>query len=108
MTQYLKPFQPKPGGTITIANATTPAAAVALDADSAQFALYNSSATAVAFVRVTSTDAGATAQAADSTTDMPIPPGAQIRLTFGMGRKSISADASAADGNLYVTAGIGN
>lgn len=105
----LKPFNPKPGGTISITNATTPAAAVSLDADCDQFVFYNSSATAIAFPRVTILSlTGDAAQTADSATDMPIPPGAQIRLTFGVGRKSISVDASAADGTLYVTAGHGN
>lgn len=104
----IKPFNPSPGGTIIIANATSPAAAVALSDGGEQFAFYNSSATAIAFVRVTSTEAGATPTAATTTVDFPIPPGAQIRLTFGLGKKSISAIASAADGNLYVTAGIGN
>lgn len=108
MGAVIKPFNPKAGATLTIANATTPAAAVALAEDCEQFVFYNSSATAIAFIRVTVTDAGGAAVAAVSTADMPIPPGAQVRLTFGLGKKSLSVDASAADGNLYVTPGMGD
>lgn len=103
-----RPFQPIPGGTVVIANATSAAAATVFSAGS-EYVFYNSSATATAFIRMTSTPvSGDAAGTATTTTDMPIPPGAQIRLSFGVGRKSLSAIASAADGNLYVTPGHGN
>lgn len=105
----VKPFNPRGGGTVTIANATSAAAAAMLPDTSDSFVFYNSSATAIVFIRVTIldqlADPAATALVAS---DMPIPPGAQVRLNFGFGKKKISAVASAADGNLYVTAGTGN
>jgi hypothetical protein len=103
-----RPFQPVGGQTVVIANATT-AAAATLFSTGSEYAFYNSSATAIAFIRMTSTPiAGDPAAVATITTDMPIPPGALIRLSFGVGRKSLTAIASAADGNLYVTPGHGN
>lgn len=103
-----RPFQPVGGATVVIANAVSAATATVFTTGS-ELAFYNSSATAIAFIRVTrevlSTDP---AQTATTTTDMPIPPGALIRLSFGLGRKAVSAIASAADGSLYVTPGHGN
>lgn len=105
----VKPFNPRAGGTIVIANATSAAAAVPLHDLNDSFVFYNSSATAIGFIRVTKLDLSSDpAQTATTTADMPIPPGAQVRLNFGFGLKKISAIASAADGNLYVTAGTGN
>jgi hypothetical protein len=104
-----KPFFAKPGGTILIANAVVSAAGVILEESCEQVALYNSSATAISFVRISAlslpTD---TIPAATLTADMPVPPGAQIRVSCAAGFKGIRAIASAADGNLYVTPGNGN
>jgi hypothetical protein len=109
----MKPFNPAGGQTFIMANAvgaassTTAQAAAMRNCD--QIAFYNSSATAIAFVRVTVLNEPAdTAVAATATTDIPIPPGMSMRLTFGIGPKKVSAIASAADGNLYVTPGVGN
>jgi len=105
----LVPFNPSRDGTIVIPNALV-ASAPALIADAGgQIALYNSSLTATAFIKVATIQADGDAGVnADVTTSMPIPPGAQIRLTVGLGRKKISAIATAADGNLYVTPGQGD
>lgn len=104
----MKPFNPKAGATIVIPLVTTPAAATPIAEDCEQFVFFNASATAVAFIRVTVTDAGQAPVDASGTADMPIPPGAQIRLSFGLGKKALSVDASAADGFLYVTPGMGD
>lgn len=106
----IKPFCPKPGGTFVVANATSATADVAIDPDADQVVLYNSSATAIAFFRITTFPSNAlgTGAAPTVTADMPVPPGAQIRITCGRGYKEIRCIASAADGNLYVTPGQGN
>lgn len=107
------PFNPRGLGTFAIANATSSSAAVALKGGDAQYVFYNSSATAIAYVEVTNTEGGSTARPAVVPTtsvngSFPIPPGAQVRITLGTGSKSLTAIASAADGNLYVTPGNGN
>ena len=106
---YIKPFQPKSGGTVVIANAVAASTPALLDEGCDQVALYNSSATATAFWRCQAiTQTGDTMANASATTDMPIPPDAQVRITVGMGLKKFSVIASAADGNLYITPGKGN
>lgn len=103
-----RPFQPVAGAGVIIANAVAAATATVFTIGS-EYAFYNSSATAIAFIRMTRSEPGdPTVPAATVTTDMPIPPGAFVRLSFGLGRKSLSAIASAADGNLYVMPGHGN
>lgn len=105
----LVPFNPSRDGTIVIPNATSASTPALIAEAGGQIALYNSSATAIAFIKVATIQADADAGVnADLTTSMPVPPGAQIRLTIGLGRKKISAIASAADGNLYVTPGQGD
>lgn len=113
----IKPFSPANQGTFYIANAVAASTPVALTGGD-QVVLFNSSSTAIAFVRIasypsnsdsivssTATVPGTTAATAGS---FAVPPLAQIRITCGQGHKSISAIASAADGNLYVTPGHGN
>lgn len=107
------PFNPAALGSTLIVNATGATAAVELDPGCSQFCFYNTSATAVVYIEVTNLDAGATARgavipASGVRGSFPVPPGAQIRLTLGTTRKAISAIASAADGNLIVSAGNGN
>lgn len=113
----IRPFQPKSGGTFFVANAVAASAPALLEDTCSQVTLYNSSATAVAYWRSQSinltADAGSnavvpTAGGAPAVGDIPIPPGAQIRLTVGFGLKKFSVIASAADGNLYITPGLGN
>src|SRR4051812_8072588 len=104
----MKPFSPALQGTFYIPNAmaaSTPAMLTGGD----MVVLYNSSATATAYVRIqpltANTDTITTYTAtvpgvAGSPGSFPIPPLAQIRITPGHGQRSISAIASAADGNL--------
>ncbi len=105
----MRPFNPKAGGTIVIANATSATATQALDRDCPQLSLYNSSATAVAFFRITSfpDNTLGTAVAPTVTTDMPVGPGERVVVTVGRAFNAIRCIASAADGNLYVTQGQG-
>jgi len=110
----LVPFNPSWVGTFYIPNAVAASTPVALSGGP-QVVLYNSSASATAFVRVsnltsvTATGDGATVPGlAAAPGSFPIPPLAQIRITVGAGHKSISAIATAADGNLYVTPGQGD
>ncbi len=105
----MRPFQPKLNGKIVIANATTSAAAVELDTSCSEFAFYNTSATATAYIAVTSTEGGETPAAPTAALGFPIPPASGIvRLSFGEGKKSIRAIATAADGNLEAIPGKGN
>lgn len=112
----MKPFSPALQGTFYIANAVA-ATAPAMFQGGDQVVLYNSSATATAYVRIqaltSNTDVITTYTAtvpglAAAPGSFPVPPLAQIRLTSTIGNKSISVIASAADGNLYVTPGHGN
>lgn len=110
----LKPFAPSPAGTFYIPNAVAASTPAAIPDGCDQVVLYNSSATAIAFVRVAAvplnTDPGVNATAAGlagSPGGFPIPPLARMTLTVGFGPKFISAIASAADGNLYVSPGHG-
>jgi len=114
----MKPFSPALQGTFYIANAaaaSTPALLGGSDVD--QVVLYNSSATATAYVRITPITSNADVITANTATvpgllaapgSFPVPPATQIRITTTHGHKSISVIASAADGNLYVTPGHGN
>lgn len=105
----LVPFNPSRDGTIVIANAIAATTPTLIPEGGGQIALYNSSASAIVFIKVATIQADGDAGVnADVTASMPIPPGAQIRLTVGLGRKKISAIATAADGNLYVTPGQGD
>lgn len=102
-----RPFQPIGGAGFIIANAVASAAEVVVT-DGSEMSFYNSSATALAFVRVTREVTSAdTAAAATVTTDQVIPPLALLRFSFGRGRKGVRAIASAADGSLYVMPGNG-
>jgi hypothetical protein len=112
----MKPFSPAFQGTFYIANAVA-ASTPALLSGGDMVVLYNSSATATAYVRIqpitlnTDTISANTATVpgvAGSPGSFPVPPLAQIRITTTHGSKSISAIASAADGNLYITPGHGN
>lgn len=104
----LRPFQPRPAGTIVIANATSATAAQPLDEGCQQVVLYNSSATAITFVVITKLQqAGDTPIVPTTSNGFPVPPGNILRITCDYGRKSIRTIASAADGNLYVSVGNG-
>lgn len=107
---YPRPFQPIPGGTICIANATSASAIAALPESCQVVGLYNSSSTAIAYWRCQPNDSAAQASVPTVGTngDEPIAPGEHIRLSVPFGPKKFSVIASAADGNLYITPGIGN
>lgn len=111
-----RPFQAHPSGAFLVANATSASAAALLDNTCEQVALYNTSATAVAYwvclnINLPS-DAGPTAVIPTTANPgigaMPIPPGQILRLTVGYGWKKFSVIASAADGNLIIVPGKGN
>ena len=107
------PFDPGINDTIAQANATSSAGGV-LPEDTNTVVLYNTSTTATAYFVCTPTTGGVTPIAAlvpvagGATGSMPIPPGAQIRITVPVGPKAYRTIASAADGNLMITAGRGN
>jgi succinylarginine dihydrolase len=113
----VKPFSPKNQGTFYIANAVAASTPVFLTGPD-QVVLWNTSATATAFVNIQPVTSNASVITANVATvpgtteaaagSFPVPPLAQIRVTTVTGHKSISAIASAADGNLYVTPGHGN
>lgn len=106
----IAPFQAKQGGTFLIANAVTASAdTFPIDDTCASVLLYNSSATAIAFYRITTnpTNAAYAGIAPTATTDMPLPPGQRCVIYTGTGFKRIRTIASAADGNVYVTPGNG-
>lgn len=104
---FNRAFCPKRGGTLTIANAVAASAPVALGERDSEVMLYNSSATAIAFVRIdvllANTDAGSNATLAD----LPVAPNTTLVVSPGVGFKTISVIASAANGNLYATPGHG-
>jgi len=105
----IKPFQPKPGGSIVVPNAVTASAAALLDDTADQVALTNTSATAIAYWRCDNLSQSSDPVTAVTTaTGFPILPGTQIRLTVGFGWKKFTVIASAADGNLIVSPGKGN
>lgn len=109
MTAAIKPFQPKPGGTLLVANAIAASAATSLDQSADQVVLTNTSATAIAFWRCDIVpDASVTPAAVTVATGFPVAPATQVRLTVGEGLKKFTVIASAADGNLYITPGRGN
>jgi hypothetical protein len=103
------------GASFLIANTATASTPRLLPEGCNQVALYNTSTTAIAYVRVQplSRSTDTMPEAVVPTTgdpavgDIPVPPGAQIRITCGWNWKSISAIASAEDGNLVVTPGYG-
>lgn len=106
----IAPFQAKQGGTFLIANGVAASAdSFPIDDTCASIALYNSSATAIAFYRITPypTNTPVAGIAPTVTTDMPVGPGHRIIIYTGTGFKRIRTIASAADGNLYVTPGNG-
>jgi hypothetical protein len=105
----MRPFNPKAGGTIVIANATSATADQALDPDCSQLSLWNSSSTAISFFRITTypDNTLGTGIAPTVTADMPVGPRERIVITCGRGYKEIRCIASAADGSLYVTQGQG-
>ena len=105
----LKPFQPVPGGTIKIANATSASSPQQLPKECDQVSIYNSSASALAFVCISGIDRLTdTGRSAVVDKDLTVPPGALIRVTCAYNYKTISVIASEADGSIYVTPGHGN
>lgn len=111
MTAYLKPFEPVAGGTIKVANSVTASAVASLPDSSDVVAIYNGDTAAVAFFRCQPFDSrsgGAAASVAVADTDIPIPPGQQIRISVPKGPKKYSIVASAATGSCWITPGIGN
>ncbi len=108
----VKPFAPAEGKTTTVANATSATAAVVLPYDCATVVITNGSTTATVFVRVTyyaSASDTMTGTAPTVLLDLPILPSQQIRRGVQPGSfKVIRTIASAADGNVYITPGVGN
>lgn len=109
------PFNPSPGGTLAVTNATSATTPALLPNGCDTVVLYNGSATAVAYFRCSilfaQSDTGASATipvAGGANGDFPIPPLSQIRITVGAGNKKFSVIASAADGTLFITPGTGN
>jgi hypothetical protein len=97
---------------VPIANSATATAQVALPSSCFEVALYNSSATALTVVRVTSYEGAVppvdgTENAPTMSLGFPVPPGQLIRLRVGAGNKIIRTIASAADGNIWVIPGNG-
>jgi len=110
----IRPFQPMPAGTIAQANAATTAGG-SLPESCGMVSLYNTSTTATVFweCRLLNavTDAGPTAVipiAGGVTGGFPVAPGEHVRLSVGAGNKKYATIASAADGILYITPGMGN
>jgi hypothetical protein len=114
----MKPFSPSAKASFYIANGVASSAAILIPYEAEQVVLYNSSATAISFVRLSALDlpsdlAGAPAAVAAGLIaapgDFPIPPGQLVRVTLPRGRygSAITVIASAADGNTYVTPGHG-
>lgn len=111
----IRPFNPAPGGTIAVTNATSATTPAVLPYGTDTVVLFNSSATATVYFRCSQlqsdTDAGANATipvAGGANGDFPVPPLAQIRISLGTGNKKFSAISSAADGILFVAPGTGN
>jgi hypothetical protein len=108
----IRPFDPGINETFLQANATSSAGGT-LPEDANTVALYNTSATATAYFVCTPTTGGVTPIAAVVPTggaqgSFPIPPGQMVRITVPAGPKAYRTIASAADGNLLITAGRGN
>ncbi len=102
-------FNPAFGTITTVANATSATAAVDLPRSCDTVALYNTSASAVTYVYVTSYDGITvpTGTAPTATTGFPVPPNQLIRIRVGSGAKVIRTIASAADGNIIIAPGRG-
>lgn len=103
-------FSPSWTNTISVNNATSATAAVALPEDCTQIVLTNTSTTAIANVMVTwyrSTSETMTGLAPSTTTGLPVLPQQQIRVAVLWGSKVIRTIASAADGAIIVTPGRG-
>jgi hypothetical protein len=107
----IRPFQPISGKSFYVANSATGSNPAELPESCDSVVLYNTSATAVAYWRCDPYDTTNVNKAVVATTsagDLPIPPSQQIRVSVGKNRKQFSVIASAADGNLIITPGIGN
>lgn len=105
-------FTPVPGKTTTVSNATSATAQVLLPKDCSEVRLTNTSTTATAYVRITSyldstPPADAAANAPTTTDDYPILPSSQVTIGVGEGYKFIRTIASAADGSIKITPGMG-
>jgi len=106
----VRPFQALTGQTTRVDNAATASDAIVLPATADGVVLTNRSATAWVFFAVTSyLDQGSvpTGDEPTVTTDIPIPPLAQIRVYTDFGFKVIRLIADAADSYTYVTPGTG-
>ena len=113
----VKPFNPSPAGTIAVAHATGATTPAPLPDGCDTLAIFNSSDTATAFLRITNlSDASADGASAvipasgGARGDFPIPPLMQIRISCATGPKKFSLISSAVDGTnpLYLTPGTGN
>lgn len=113
----IKPFNPSPAGTIAVAHATSATTPAVLPDGCDTLAIYNSSDTATAFLRIanlTSESAsGANAAipvAGGAKGDFPIPPMMLIRISCAAGPKKFSIISTAEDGGnpVYFTPGTGN
>jgi len=113
----VKPFNPSPAGTIAVAHATSATTPTPLPDGCDTLAIFNSSDTATAFMRIANlpseSASGANAAipvAGGAKGDIPIPPLMQIRLSCAAGPKKFSLISSAEDGDnpVYITPGTGN
>lgn len=100
------------GATTPVTNAVAATAQLVIEQSNDTIVLYNTSLTAINFVRVTTYQdptppADAAANAPTVLLDFPIPPSSQIRIYVGTGYKFVRFIASAADGVTYVTPGKG-
>lgn len=103
-------FSPAWGRTTSVTNAVAATAAVVLPKAADEVALTNTSATAITYVMVTTYLDEATTPtgtAPTSTTGFPVLPSTQVRLHVGAGLKVIRTIASAADGAIIITPGVG-
>lgn len=103
-------FSPAWGRTTSVTNALSATAAVVLPKSADEIGLTNTSLTAIVYVMLTpyldeaTTPSGV---APTSTTGFPVLPSSQVRLHVGLGLKVIRTIASAVDGEIIITPGVG-
>lgn len=102
-------FNPAWTRSTVVTNAVAATAAVNLPPTCQEIALYNTSATALTVVAVTSYEGveTPTGTAPTLTSGFPVPPGQLVRVRVGAGPKVIRTIASAADGNIWIVPGNG-
>jgi len=103
-------FSPAWGDTTNVTNAIAATAAVALPKQADEVMLTNTSATAITYVIVTPYLDEATVPTGTAPTasnGFPVLPASQVRVYVGAGCKVIRTIASAADGAIIITPGVG-